>query len=251
MTPQEKQLLDNLFAQIRSAATLPRDTEVEAILSNFVQSEPHAVYVLAQNNLLQQQALQLASQKIDELTKKLNELSQSAPAQPSVSFLGGAVASIVPIVPPSSAPPQQSTGSWGQTSAPPPSHNPWGQMQASPISAPISAPMSAPMSAPSAFSPWGTAPQSGSFLSGALSTAAGVAGGVLMADAIGSMLSHHTQSPNSPNASLMPSQSPDNVMDQISDSFERDGSASSSRLFESEANDFSDGDQQSSDFDQV
>jgi hypothetical protein len=199
MTPQEKALLDSLSQEISAAAAQPRDPEVEAYLADMAARQPHALYVLAQSVLLQQQALQAQQQKIQDLQ---HQLSAAAPAP---SFLGGHAASIVPQVPP---PATANASKWGQTSAPPPQ---WGQSAGAPMPPSAYSP-----AMPS--SPWGAPTQNSGFLSGALGTAAGVAGGVLLADAIGSMFSHHQNT-----ASFMAPASSDGVMDQLSSSFEHSG----------------------------
>ena len=82
MTPQERQVLADLFERIRSAAAAPRDAEAEAFIAEAVRAQPYAPYLLAQTALVQQHALDAAAQRIQEL-----EAKAAQPAQES-GFLG-------------------------------------------------------------------------------------------------------------------------------------------------------------------
>ena len=67
MTPQERQMLADLFERVRSTATGARDPEAEAFIGEAVRAQPYAPYVLAQTTLVQQHALEAAAQRIAEL----------------------------------------------------------------------------------------------------------------------------------------------------------------------------------------
>ena len=82
MTPQERQVLADLFERIRSAAAAPRDAEAEAFIAEAVRAQPYPPYLLAQTALVQQHALDAAAQRIQEL-----EAKAAQPAQDS-GFLG-------------------------------------------------------------------------------------------------------------------------------------------------------------------
>jgi hypothetical protein len=149
MTPQEQHLIEDLFTRLRSVSTSGKDDDAAQFIQTLIARFPDAPYYLTQNVLVQQQALERADVRIREL----EDLSQrnSAPASgAATSFLGGA----------SSVP---STGR-------------------------------RPVNEPDAQerqreSPWSQPPQSrsGSFLSSALSTATGVAGGMFLAESIRSL----------------------------------------------------------------
>jgi hypothetical protein len=174
MTPDERQMLTDLFARIKSAAYGPRDSQAEAFIADNVKALPVAPYLLAQTVLVQEQALGAASQRLQELEDKIHALEQQQ--QSSGSFLGGLGKSMfgtasppqsAPAAPrPYAAPPAPSSGPWGQQAP----TSPWGQ-QTAPSGA-----WSQPASG-----------GGGSFLSGALTTAAGVAGGMLLADSMRSL----------------------------------------------------------------
>jgi hypothetical protein len=140
MTPEERQMLAELFERVRSVAGNPRDTEAEAAIAEAAHEQPHALYVLAQTALLQRQALDAAAQRIQELEARL------APEANAPSFLGDLGHSLLGAEHLASRPP---AGPWG---APP------------------------------------IAPPREGFLAGVMSSATGVAGGMLAANAIEHLL---------------------------------------------------------------
>jgi hypothetical protein len=177
MSPEERQLLTGLFERVRAAAGNPRDTEAEALIAEATKAQPYAPYLLAQTVIIQDQALNAANERLQALEGKVRQFEARAAEQPrgSGGFLGGLGALFGAGAPPPPRPrgpapqvggpwqQQQPQGNWQQPQqgygqpAPPPQQGPWGGQQAGP---------------------------GGSFLKGALGTAAGVAGGVLLADSI-------------------------------------------------------------------
>ncbi|WP_166141664.1 DUF2076 domain-containing protein [Methylosinus sp. RM1] len=179
MSPEERQLLAGLFERTRSASGAQRDQEAESFIAEQLKSQPGAPYLLAQTVLVQDQALQAANQRLQELDSRVKEL-ESRPQQ-SGGFLGGLFggAQRQAPPPPRPAPPP---GYGQQPGYPQQQGGPWG---AAPAGAPgYAAPP--PGYAPQAYPPQqaAAAPGGGGFLKGALGTAAGVAGGVLLADSI-------------------------------------------------------------------
>ena len=163
MTPQERQVLADLFERIRAAAANPRDAEAEAFIADEARAQPYAPYLLAQTALVQQHALDAAAQRIQELEAKVAQ-----PAQ-DTDFLGNLGRSLFGGGQPAPRPGYDASA-YQRAAAPPP---------AAPAYAP---PPAGPWSAPAA------APHGGGFLSGALTAATGVAGGLLAANAIESLL---------------------------------------------------------------
>jgi hypothetical protein len=172
MTPEERQMLASLFERVGSTASTPRDPQAETLIADAVRALPFAPYVLAQTVLVQQQALENASRRLAEL-----EAQAKAAPQEETSFLGsigkslfGGGASAPPPAPrsnydasayqrqPGYAPPPQQ-----QAYAPQPQPGPWGG------------------------APQAAAPSGGGFMQSALTTAAGVAGGVVLAHSLGSL----------------------------------------------------------------
>jgi hypothetical protein len=180
MSPEERQMLADLFERIRANATAPRDPQAEAFISDAVRSVPFAPYIMAQTVLVQQQALEGAARRISEL--EAQSRTSAAPAQ-ETSFLGSIGRSLFGG---GAAPPPQAQRPSGYDSsafqrgappsyAPPPGYGappPYAQQQAGPWGAPA-------------------ASAGGGFLSGALRTAAGVAGGVVLGNALEGMLGGH------------------------------------------------------------
>ena len=183
MTPEERQMLAGLFERIRAAGGAPRDAEAEAFLNDAVRATPYAPYVLAQTALVQQHALEAAAQRIAQL-EAAQRAAEQQHGQEQGSFLGNLGRSIFggPASPPPArpaydqAPPQAPQG---QAYAPPPPPG-----YASPRPGPWGAPQAAP-----------TPPQGGGgggFLQNAASTAAGVAGGVVLGNMLGGLFGGHS-----------------------------------------------------------
>jgi hypothetical protein len=178
MTPEERQMLADLFDRIRGQANGPRDMQAEGFIADAVRAQPYAPYLLAQTVLVQQQALEAATAQIKSLQDRVQSLESTGQAPQSGSFLGNLGKSIfggssLPTrgtVPNYAPPPSYNS----QPSYAPPPANPWGQPQAGPWAQQQASPWSQPQAAPA----------SGGFLKGALGAAAGVAGGVLLADGI-------------------------------------------------------------------
>ncbi len=168
MTPDEKNLLSGLFERIRAADTGPRDAEADRFIAEAVRQNPNAAYVLSQTVLIQEQAMSAANQRIQELQAQVSRSAQDS--QGSGSFLGNIGKSLFGGSPPS--PPPRQNFAPQQANAPQQAYPGQNYQQQQPQG------------------PWGgvsgggAPPQSGGFLSGALRTAAGVAGGVMLAEGI-------------------------------------------------------------------
>ncbi|QAY95402.1 DUF2076 domain-containing protein [Methylovirgula ligni] len=187
MSPEERQLLNGLFDRIKGSANVPRDPEAEALIANAVRSQPYAPYFLAQAVLVQDQALQAASQRLEELQAQVEALQQGQGQGQQQPASGGFLNSLGSIFGggPSAAPPPPPRP--GQPLPGGPSGGPWGQETQAPRG--YAPPQSYP---PQGGAPWGSPPPGGGgFLSGALQGAAGVAGGVLLADSIRNLFGGH------------------------------------------------------------
>lgn len=192
MTPEERTLLSDLFTHLREVENQPRDPEAERFIQQMIQGQPAAAYYMAQSVLVQQQALTAAQQRIEDLERQVREAqsrAQQTQTQPSGgSFLSNALG--------------LGRSSWAgggnrpaeQRPAPmPPPRSPWGvapQAGGQPGYGQPAYPPQPGYAPQPGFGPQGYAPRGGGFLSGAAQTAAGVAGGMLAASAISSMLSH-------------------------------------------------------------
>jgi hypothetical protein len=187
MTPQERELLEGLFTRIRATSGGPRDHEADAFISEQMRQSPQAAYLLSQTVIVQEEALKAAAAKIDELNAQIADLEDRARAtqqQPS-SFLGGIGKSFL--------------GGDGQRAASRgsvPSAGGPRDYSAPDAGAPRAAGIGMP-NVPAPGSRWtqqgrplAAAPDAqqqaggGSFLKGALGAAAGVAGGMLLANSL-------------------------------------------------------------------
>jgi uncharacterized protein len=67
MTPQERQLVDDLFARLSKVEGAPRDPDATAAISQGLRNAPNALYALVQTVLVQDEALKQAHHRIEEL----------------------------------------------------------------------------------------------------------------------------------------------------------------------------------------
>jgi len=175
MTPDERNLISGLFDRLAAASNQPKDSEADQLIRSKVAENPAAPYLLAQSTLVMQQALANAQNRIGALEKQIAE--SNAPAAGTqqggsflssvASFFGGGQQHQQP-----------------QRSAPPPIPQQPQQPQqyAQPQPPPV-------YGVPQAQAP--AARGSGGFLQGALSTAAGVAGGALLFQGIENLIGHN------------------------------------------------------------
>lgn len=179
MTPEERAMISGLFDRMRGVGPVAKDAEAEALIVNSIRQQPDAGYMLVQSVLVQEHALQQAGARIEELEARMQQLEAQAarPApQQSSSFLGGLFGggSSAPSSVPATG--RQSAGfaQGQQRMAPQPARpgSPWGQAAQPGMGAPM-------QHQPAA---------GGGFLKSAMATAAGVAGGMLLANSISGML---------------------------------------------------------------
>lgn len=86
MTPQERQLVDQLFERLATLENAPRDTQaIEAIRQGLARA-PNALYALVQTVLVHEEALKRAGERISELESRIGA-PPTAP-QADQGFLG-------------------------------------------------------------------------------------------------------------------------------------------------------------------
>ena len=179
MTPEERQMLSGLFDRVRNASNGPKDTEAEGFINDAMRSAPSAGYVLAQTVLVQQQALEAAAKRIQELDAQ----TKNAAPHEEGSFLGNLGKSLF-----GSGQPSAPQRAYERPAAPQPGYG--GPQPGYGAQQPGYAPQQPA-------SPWSQAAapmapgRGGGFLSGALQTATGVAGGVMLGNALGGLLGGH------------------------------------------------------------
>jgi hypothetical protein len=190
MTPEERQLLTGLFDRTRQYASQPRDRDAEAMIADAVRTQPYAPYLLAQTVLVQEEAMKAAAARIEELEARNQELEAVSRQQPAGAggFLGGLGKSIFGDSPrPGSVPRVPAGGLQGGA----PQGGAWGGQPQ-----------------PQQGGPWAgqpgwnpaqqqqpAAPGGGGFLKGALGAAAGIAGGVLLANSLSGLFSGQGNNP--------------------------------------------------------
>jgi hypothetical protein len=67
MTPQERQLVDDLFDRLSKMESASRDPDAAAAIAQGLRTAPNAVYALVQTVLVQDEALRRANSRIQEL----------------------------------------------------------------------------------------------------------------------------------------------------------------------------------------
>src|SRR5258708_6808450 len=67
MTPQERQMIDDLFDRLARLEGAPRDPDAASAIAQGLQKAPNAVYALVQTVLVQDEALKRANSRIQEL----------------------------------------------------------------------------------------------------------------------------------------------------------------------------------------
>lgn len=167
MNSEEQTLIDGLFSRLQEAEHQGglRDTEAEAQIKGHLARQPAAAYYMAQAILIQEAAIKRLDQRVRDLE------AQAAEQQRQRSGSGGFLAGLFGGGQSNnSAQPAQRPAGWGET-----------RFSQNAAAAPAA---SAPGVA-------GATP-GGGFMRGALQTAAGVAGGVMVADLLTSMF-HHDQ----------------------------------------------------------
>jgi hypothetical protein len=165
MTPQERQLVTELFDRLARLESTPRDAEAERAIADGLRRAPHAVYALVQTALVQDEALKRADARIRELGGDDDAPSAGGFLDTMRNALGGRGS--VPSIGASANDRRWNTG--GALS------------------------QAAQQTGPGATPAPGTG--GGSFLGTAAATAAGVIGGSLLFNSIGSLFGgHHTGS---------------------------------------------------------
>jgi hypothetical protein len=130
MTPQERQLVDDLFDRLAKLENAPRDPGAAAAIADGLRQAPNAVYALVQTALLQDEALKRANARIEELEQAhAPEQTQSGGFLDSMRdtiFGSSGQRGSVPNVPPPSSRPVWNSGQVLQQ-AQPYDHGPYDQ----------------------------------------------------------------------------------------------------------------------------
>ncbi|WP_314385481.1 DUF2076 domain-containing protein [Pseudomonas brenneri] len=182
MNSEEQTLIDGLFSRLQQAETdsAPRDAQAEARIKEHITRQPAAGYFMTQAILVQEAAIKsldaqnkLQAQQIQQLQDELQRTRAAPPAASGGGFLSSIFGGSPRDSQPAPSTPSSSSGGWREPSRP--GFN------------------SAPAPQQNVQQPQQAAPAGSSFLGGALKTAAGVAGGVMLAQGISSLFSHNQQ----------------------------------------------------------
>src|SRR6202045_2083792 len=164
MTPQEQELVNELFDRLAELESNPRLPDAERLIADGMRRAPHAVYALVQTALVQDEALKRANARIEELQTQVGGEEQHR----SGGFLDSMRGAVL---------------GRGEARASVPTGR--SQAQSSSAVPPYS---TGPGLAPGVGPAFGSG---GSFLGTAASTAAGVIGGGLLLNSIRSMFGDH------------------------------------------------------------
>ncbi len=166
MTPEERNLVAELFDRLATLEDAQRDPEAERLIKDGLRQAPNAAYALVQTVLVQDEALKRANARIQELEAELG-IGAEPPRQ--AGFLDNMRDAL-----------------FGRREAPRATSVPTVRPGEAPMGVPPGYGAGAqPMSGPEPMRP------GGSFLGTAAAAAAGVIGGSLLLDGIRSMTGHH------------------------------------------------------------
>lgn len=186
MTPQERDVIAGIFDRLKQAANQPRDPEAEQFIAERLREQPYAPYAMAQAVYVQETALTNLQAQVEDLQSQLREL-QSRPAE-APAAAGGFLSGIFgggpqPAPRPRSVPsfPQRAQAQDAPSSA-------WthqnGQQPGAMAAAPGGQPGQGQQPGPWANQGQQAPGRGGGFMATALTTAAGVAGGMMLGNVL-------------------------------------------------------------------
>jgi hypothetical protein len=160
MTPQERQMVEDLFDRLAQLENAPRDPDAEKAIADGLRRAPGAIYPLVQTVLVQDEALKRADARIRELSGE-DAGASGGFLDTMRQVLSGRTTSVPSVRPaPSTGPDPR----WNSGATPPNAY---------------------------AAPPSGAGSGGGSFLGTAAASAAGVIGGALLLNSISSMFGRH------------------------------------------------------------
>ncbi|EPY7205191.1 DUF2076 domain-containing protein [Klebsiella quasipneumoniae] len=164
MQSEEQRLIDGLFSRLKEAEahSASRDASAEERIAQHVSAQPAAPYYMAQTILIQEAAIKQLNDRIQALESQVSQLQAAKPS--SGGFLSGLFGG----------------GGSSRGSDPLPGAEQYGRPQTS------AQPQYAPQQ--QSYAPQAAA-RGGGFMAGALQTAAGVAGGVVLGNMLTNMFS--------------------------------------------------------------
>jgi len=197
MNSEEQTLIDGLFSRLQQAETdsAPRDAQAEARIKEHLTRQPAAGYFMTQAILVQEAAIKSLDEQNKQQAQQIQQLQAdlqqakaqaSAPAPSGGGFLSSIFGGSRDSQPaPTQSPPPPSTGGWREPARP--------SFNSQPPQQNFGAPPQNYGAPQQNYAPQQQAPVGSGFLGGALKTAAGVAGGVMLAEGISSLFRGHQQ----------------------------------------------------------
>ena len=183
MHSEEQTLIDGLFTRLQQAEreAPSRDAQAQSLINEHIARQPLAPYFMTQTILVQEAAIKQLDQQNKQLQAELEQArAAAAPAASTPASGGSFLSGLFGGGNRASAPAPAPTSSFNA----PPSSGGWRDGPSTPAQPSAYAPPAA-AAAPAA--------AGSGFLGGALKTAAGVAGGVMLAQGISSLFNHHQQ----------------------------------------------------------
>ena len=178
MTPDDHRMIQDLFERLAGQGRVAKDVQADRVISDGMRANPDAGYLLVQTTLVYEHQMNEQEARIRDLEDQIAQMQQAAtaPVAGGGSFLGGRigggrVGAAPPVAPVQSSP-------WGAPAQAATYQQPAPQPQRSGVfggGAPV-------MQA---------APQAPGFFRSALQTAAGVAGGMMVANSLGGLFGGH------------------------------------------------------------
>jgi hypothetical protein len=185
LNQQEREMIDGLFERLRQAEQQgeARDPEAEALIQERMAKQPAASYLLAQVVLMQEQGLKNLQSRVEQLEQALAERPQAS----SSGFLGGLFGGGSQQAKPTPPPPPRTGAQPPSARAAQPQRGGW----TNPTDPAAARPgMAAGMPGQAGAAGHGGG---GGFMAGAMQTAMGVAGGVLLANAVTGMFADDSE----------------------------------------------------------
>jgi hypothetical protein len=177
MNSQERQVIDDIFRRLEQAASQPRDPEAERFIAEKLRQQPYAPYAMAQLIYVQEEAIKSLNQQLEETRAQAERGREQEGGFLSSIFGGGSRREPAPERPAGSPwGGQAGAAGYGQ---PNPGYGQAGGYGGAPQPGPWGGGGQPGMAG-------GMQPQAagGGFLRGALTTAAGVAGGMVAGNAL-------------------------------------------------------------------
>jgi hypothetical protein len=212
MTPDERRMIEDLFQRLSQQASPDKDMQADRFINDLMRRNPDAAYMLTQTTLVLEHQMNEQSARIAELEDQLADVQGRGAASSGGSFLGSRIGSQRGSVPPVGAPDEPALSPWGnQPAAGQPSarnQRSSGFQGAQPVSergGMIGSRQSQPMQQPPQQVPYQPPmqqqpAQGGGFFRSALATAAGVAGGMVLANSLGGLFGGNTAQAAQPGA---------------------------------------------------